>query len=315
MSYKASAPGSMMLFGEYAVLHEKPALVCAVDKRVEVILTPREDDIIRIDSDRLGQAHFLLKDIEIERPFQFILAAVKQFRSKLTVGFDLKINSECSHQVGLGSSAAVTVATSAALMQWLNIRMGVHDFIKLGRGIVRDVQNGVGSGADIAASVLGGVVQYQMQPFNVEKIPVSLPLIAYYAGFKTPTAEAINRVQTRFSAYPQLFRQICQAIGQCVVEAVIALRAQDFRRLGELMTIHQGFHESLGVGMPVLYQLVDALSAQPQIHGAKISGSGLGDCVIGLGKLDRDLTLSATAKLASRIPVQVTMEGVRCEKI
>ncbi len=315
MSYKASAPGSMMLLGEYAVLHDKPALVCAIDKRVEVILTPRTDDVIRIDSDRLGQAHFLLNDLEIERPFQFILATVKQFRSKLTVGFDLKIISDCSHQVGLGSSAAVTVATAAALMQWLNVRLGVHDFIKLGRGIVRDVQNGVGSGADIAASVLGGVVQYQTQPFTVEKIPVSLPLIAYYAGFKTPTAEAINRVQTRFSPYPHLFRQLCHSIGQCVVEAVNALRAQDYRKLGELMTIHQGFHESLGVGMPILYQLVDALTAQPQVYGAKISGSGLGDCVIGLGKLDRDLTLPATAKLASRISVQVTMEGVRCEKI
>lgn len=312
MLFKASAPGSMMLMGEYAVLYDKPALVCAIDKRVEVTLTPRTDDLIRIESDRLGLHQVFLNDLAIAKPFQFILAAIKHYHSKLTTGFDLKITSQFSHQVGLGSSAAVTVATLAVLVQWLKLRMGATDFIREARAVVREVQ-GVGSGADVAASVMGGVVLFQSQPLSVEKISVSLPLIAYYAGFKTPTPEAIARVKTRFEANPALFRHLCQAIAECVIEATAAVRDQNFRLLGQLMSTHQGLHHALGVNLPVLANITDALCAEPHVFGAKISGSGLGDCVLGLGKLMGDLPLPAHLTGVERIHVNVSMEGVKNE--
>lgn len=313
MLFKAKAPGSMMLFGEYAVLHGYPALVCAVDKYVEVTLTPRRDDLIRIDSERLGQHQVFLSELTVARPFQFILAAIQSFQLKLKTGFDLKITSQFSHEVGLGSSAAVTVATLAVLIQWLNLRMGPVDFVRLGRQVVQTVQ-GVGSGADIAASTLGGVVLYHPLRLTLEKIPVSLPLIAYYAGFKTPTPEAIRRVQARFAAEPNLFRLLCQSIGECVVSATAALKRQDLRALGELMGIHQGLHQALGVSLPVLNDVVESLSAQPHVFGAKISGSGLGDCVIGLGRLEQDLVLPAYGGSVQRIPLNITLEGVQSEK-
>ena len=50
MQLKASAPGSLMLMGEHAVLHGKKALVCAIDQRISVSLTPREDARISIVS-------------------------------------------------------------------------------------------------------------------------------------------------------------------------------------------------------------------------------------------------------------------------
>jgi mevalonate kinase len=312
MLFKASAPGSMMLMGEYAVLHDKPALVCAIDKRVEVTLTPRTDDLIRIESDRLGLHQVFLKDLSIAKPFQFILAAIKHYHAKINTGFDLKITSQFSHQVGLGSSAAVTVATLAVLIQWLKLRMGTTDFIRVARAVVREVQ-GVGSGADVAASVMGGVVLFQAQPLSVEKISVSLPLIAYYAGFKTPTPEAIAWVKARFENNVALFRHLCQAIAECVVSATAAVREQNFRLLGQLMSMHQGLHHALGVNLPVLSSMTDALCAEPHVFGAKISGSGLGDCVIGLGKLTGDISLPATLTGVQRIHVNVSMEGVMCE--
>lgn len=56
LSYKASAPGSLMLLGEYAVMHDYPALVCAIDKRITVTLVPSDDEVIEIDS-ALGSHH------------------------------------------------------------------------------------------------------------------------------------------------------------------------------------------------------------------------------------------------------------------
>jgi mevalonate kinase len=45
----------------------------------------------------------------------------------------------------------------------------------------------------------------------------------------------------------------------------------------------------LGVSNRLLNNIVDTLAAQPQIYGAKISGAGLGDCVIGLGSVNDQL--------------------------
>ena len=52
MPFKASAPGSLMLLGEHAVLHGKPALVGALDKRITVTLTPMRHDRIEIISNQ-----------------------------------------------------------------------------------------------------------------------------------------------------------------------------------------------------------------------------------------------------------------------
>ena len=50
MLFEASAPGSLMLMGEYAVLKGAAALCAAIDKRIYVKLTPRNDQKIMIHS-------------------------------------------------------------------------------------------------------------------------------------------------------------------------------------------------------------------------------------------------------------------------
>lgn len=313
MQLKASAPGSLMLLGEYAVLHGKPALVCAVNKRITVTLTPREDDRIEIQSQLHGHFSTTLSDIQIEKPFQFVLGALKQYQPKLRRGCDIEIVSEFSDKVGLGSSASVTVATLAAIITWLNIRMSPLELIRQGRNVVRLVQ-GVGSGADIAASVYGGIVHYQTQPVMAEKLSFSHPLTVMYAGFKTPTVDAIKHVQDYFAHCPQLFRTLTGSIAQCAFEGMQVLRKDDWAKFGDIMNIQQGIMESLGVSTPLLRQMIEDLRKQPGILGAKISGSGLGDCVVALGELPSSYTFT-DGQGVQRIPVEITQQGVHCAKI
>lgn len=307
---KAHAPGSLMLLGEYAVLHGHQALVCAVDKRISVTLTPRSDQRIEITSSLLGHYSTNIAEIKIVKPFHFVLGALQQFQTKLKYGCDIHIESEFSDKVGLGSSAAVTVATLAALSMWLDNDLSLPNLLRDGRRVILDIQ-GVGSGADIAASVYGGIVNYQPQTLEVEKNSIALPLHAIYAGFKTPTVDAIKHVQNRFAAYPELFHTICQSIAQCVKEGAHCLRAADWKKLGEIMSTQQGLLEALGVSSALLHGMVDDLRQQPAIFGAKISGSGLGDCVIGLGDLPEDYSYLNL----QRISIAVTSQGVYCEQI
>lgn len=111
---KASAPGSLMLMGEHAVLRGQPAIVCAINKRMTIALTPRADRTVRLHS-ALGEHETTLDDLAPNESFRFVLGAIRACRADFQQGFELDIRSGMSHQMGLGSSAAVTVATLAAL--------------------------------------------------------------------------------------------------------------------------------------------------------------------------------------------------------
>lgn len=313
MQLKASAPGSLMLLGEFAVLYGKQAVVCAVDKRITVTMTPRADNLVKIQSN-IGSYETNINSLKPEKPFQFVLGVFKQYQSLLRNGFDISIDSNFSHQIGLGSSAAVTVATLAALLKWLNTRTSPLDLVRQGRNIIRQVQ-GAGSGADIAASVYGGIVMYQNQPLSAEKFSFQYPLSALYAGFKTPTPEVIKRVQNYFASHPDLFRILNNTIGQCVIEGIQLLRKQNWQKLGEMFNVQQGLMESLGVSTSLLREMITDLRQQPDILGAKISGSGMGDCVIGLGSLPNDYQFSGKNVHVQCIPVSMSLQGVHCEKI
>lgn len=311
MLLKASAPGSLMLLGEYAVLYGKPALVCAVNKRITVTLTPRQDDELHIQSSLLGSFTTRLSAISIEKPFHFVLGALRLYRPHLKQGCHLLIESDFSDKVGLGSSAAVTVATLAVLSAWLGLETSSFDLMRQGRRVIRAIQ-GIGSGADVAASVHGGIVSYQARPLRAEKLAMTYPLTVLYAGFKTPTVEAIRQVQQQFAASPKLFLSLCQAIGQCTVEGRRFIQQQNWIKFGEIMNVQQGIMESLGVNLPVLHHLIIELRKQPGMLGAKISGSGLGDCVIGLGNMSE--AIDANEGVQS-IPVEMTLQGVYCDHV
>ncbi|HVY53891.1 MAG TPA: mevalonate kinase, partial [Gammaproteobacteria bacterium] len=208
MLYKASAPGSLMLMGEYAVLYGKQALVCAVDKRMTVTIIPRDDKSINFHSPRLGEWSTDIKNLKITKPFSFITGCLYKFRRYLQQGCDIYIEAEFCDQVGLGSSAAVTVATLAALKSWLGAPI---DMLRHAREVIRSVQ-GTGSGADAAASIYGGIVAYRANPLQAEKLDVTPALTVLYSGSKTPTVDAIKIVQDAFAGTPKLFKTICNAI-------------------------------------------------------------------------------------------------------
>lgn len=304
MSFEVSAPGSLMLLGEYAVLHGKPALVCAIDKRIKVTLVPRHDQQITIASS-LGQHATHLNQLTITPPFQFVLATINKFKKKMKFGCDITISSEFSDKMGFASSAAVTVATVTALSEWLKISMSQLELVRKARSIIREVQ-GVGSGADVAACVFGGIIAYRAAPLKIEKLSHSYPITVMYSGSKTPTVEAIKRVGEFFSHQPNLYKQICKLIATCVNQARREIDRSEWEKVGKIMNIQQGLMQSLGVSSPVLDGIVYTLREQKTILGAKISGSGFGDCVVALGEVN--------GNALSTIPVQITQKGVLCEK-
>lgn len=281
-SIRVSAPGSLMLFGEHAVLHGKRALVCAVSRRMRVALSARADGRVGIAS-ALGTYESELARLDAAPAFRFVLAAIEHERPQLKGGFDLAIESEFAPDLGLGSSAAVTVATLAALAAFSGRALDRETVFRSARAVIQRVQ-GVGSGADAAASVYGGIVAYRMEPLAIRRIAQIHPITVVYSGSKTPTPEVIRRVEERRAGYAAVFHAIYEAMNRISDEAVTAIEQRNWTRAGGLMNVAQGLMESIGVGTAELARIVYALRDQPGVLGAKISGSGLGDCVIALGR-------------------------------
>ena len=301
-SFKASAPGKLMLLGEHAVLHGKRCLVCAVSQRMHVHVTPRHDGLVTIASD-LGEYSSALADLTPNAKFKFVLAAIQQQADEMSRGIDIRITSDFSDNVGLGSSAAVTAALTAALFAMLGKPFSREEIFRQSLKVIRSIQ-GVGSGADLAASVYGGILAYRMQPLEIRPLEGSYPITVIYSGHKTPTVEVIKRVEEQRAKFPALFAGIYDLMDQSAVMAAEAIEGNDWKTVGELFNINQGLMDAIGVNDKSLADINHALRAEPDILGGKISGSGLGDCFIALGKVTNpDFPFPI-------IPLQISSQGV-----
>ncbi|GAA1517400.1 phosphomevalonate kinase [Brevibacterium permense] len=170
------APGKLFIAGEYAVVEPgQPAVLIAVDRCITVRLTESEG-AGRIHSSEYGQAPVVWRReddgehiIVDERPFDYVLSAIstlEELRSDRGASpryFDLEISSELNdsdgRKFGLGSSAAVTVATIAALDEFYRLGLTLTERFKLAVLATIAISTKA-SGGDLAASTFGGWIRY-----------------------------------------------------------------------------------------------------------------------------------------------------------
>lgn len=304
---KTRAPGSIMLMGEHAVLFGEPALACAVEHWLEVELTPLADRRIEIDS---ALAHYQsdLDALKPEPALSFVLAVVDVFGPRLKQGFHLAIRAGFSHQVGLGSSAAVTAAVTAALADFCGADTTPEALFDMALRAVHQAQNGRGSGTDLAASIYGGVIHYRINPRQIERLPGLPPLALLYSGYKMKTPEVLALVESRAGVEPVLYAGLYRLMGQTCEAGRKALENADWTQLGQWMNLYQGLMDALGVNDATLSEMIWRLRAQPRIQGAKISGSGLGDCVLALGHMTEALPWESIPVAAAATGVEISHE-------
>src|SRR5205807_1383993 len=96
----ASAPGKLILFGEHAVVFGEPALATAINLRAEVFARPHAE--WRADGGSLDEPRY-----------RYVRGAVQKAKAQGPLW--LEVRSMVPSGAGLGSSAAVTVATLGAL--------------------------------------------------------------------------------------------------------------------------------------------------------------------------------------------------------
>ncbi len=311
-----------MLFGEHAVVYNHPCLVTAVDQRMKAtveLLDAREFQLEAPDVNVTKYKKSLaeLGKGNIPKGAQFVEIALKNIAEiyPLSSGFKITTTSEFPSEFGFGSSSASTVCTIKAVAELLNLKLSQREIFDLAFKTVLDIQ-GKGSGFDVAAAVYGGTLYFVTGGKVIEPLELTdLPLIVGYSGVKADTVTLIKNVKEKSDKYPELIESIYMNIEMLVKQAKPAIIAQGWQTVGDLMNINQGYLEALGVSTKkfsaMIYSAKDAGA-----YGAKLSGSGGGDCMIarapeGKRKAVEEAIAQAGGAIVS---VKTNAEGVRVEK-
>lgn len=288
MKIETSAPGKLMLLGEHAVVYNRPCLVTAVDQRMHCWTSILDEPILTIEAEDVGLRGYKktlekLGQSKIPQVAKFVEIAVLNFRKKypFNKGVAIKTKSEFSSQFGFGSSSAVAVCTIKALSELFKAKLSPKEIFDIGYQTVLDVQ-GKGSGFDVAAAVYGGTLYYVTAGKVIKQLKVEqLPIVVGYTGFKASTSEIVKQVAKKAAKYPRVIERIYDESKILVELAKKALKKKDWSTLGQLMDFNQGLLESLGVGSKKLAAMIYA-AREAGALGAKLSGAGIGDCMIAL---------------------------------
>ncbi len=213
---ETSTPGKALILGEYAVLEGYPAIVQGLTRRARVQLAPADshtitalpllDQPLSFYFDDNQQFQWRQADHQQRLPFiALLMRALGEWEHTPKHSWSLTLDtrdffSGDGDKLGLGSSAALTVALAATWyrqrnpgqtfdqQRWLSLLVKLH----------QQLQDGRGSGADVAASIYGGLIEYRITDNDcvVQQLqwPASIECIWIWIGHSASTSEFLGRM-------------------------------------------------------------------------------------------------------------------------
>ena len=201
-SIRTSAPGKLVLSGEYAVLDGAAAIAMAIDRRAVVTIAPRDGDCHAVKAPGFSESEGLFSGGAGElawhdggedfRLFESVwVAAGVTAQESLSFTLDTRSFRERGVKTGIGSSAALAVALATALTA-----IGGGDNAAVARRAHREFQGGTGSGVDIACSLAGGVVEYRVGDDAGQRLawPEGLHYAVFWSGVAADTRSKLERL-------------------------------------------------------------------------------------------------------------------------
>jgi len=327
MGVIASAPAKVILFGEHFVVYGEPAIVMAIDKRAYAKSELRQDKRLHLHSVNLNLAGYFengflkvqqgdAKEAKLKfEPLKLAVEKVLEIYGE-NVGLDVEVNSTVPVAAGLGSSAAVAAAVTAAVGALLKVAMSKESVFRISYEAEKIV-HGTPSEVDPAVSTFGGTLLFQMDTgFRPLDVKADVPLVVGYTGVKRSTRVQVAKVRDVRNKYSRVIDHMMKAAREIVLGAIVALRDGDLETLGDLMNINHALLCGLGISDESLEWLINAARKAGAL-GAKLTGAGGGGCMIALAENERLKQVLEAIQMAGGSPfiARKTDEGVKVEGI
>lgn len=266
-----TAPGKIMLAGEYAVIDGSDAIMLAVNRYAVATLHTAPQHLspfLRAAVDVLIGEYGVDSD---------------QARDAARVRVDTAAFREGADKLGLGSSAAATVAAiGLALGEGFDTDI-VHALARRAHGDAQEPKGARGSGADVASCAYGGCLRFAPAP---KTTPVALPsdlhLVFPWCGQSASTTSLVSQVRPLRQHSPDQYRALTLEISDAAESLVTAGTAADavqaISRAGRAVEA-LGAAAKAPIWIPVHSQMRDIAE---QLGGSvKPTGAGGGDLALG----------------------------------
>lgn len=269
-----------ILIGEHAVVYSQPAIALPIKTiRMQVTIMPRTQD------EQLVKSAFFNGDIRQATTTRFngIATLIRQLLVRFDArqqGFNLNIISDLPPERGMGSSAATAIAVVRCLYAAFDEALD-HDTLLRWANVSERIIHGNPSGID-AATCSADRPQWLIrgqQPRNIAQPKRGVIVIAD-SGVQGQTGAAVAAVAQLLAEHPDQEQHI-EALGQLTRKTALALAEDDIVAIGENMNAAQARLQSIGVSSVRLDELVAAATSAGAL-GAKLTGSGMGGCILAL---------------------------------
>lgn len=308
-----SAPGKVVISGEYAVLSGTVAIVAAVDARARVRWWRGGDE----------QGALPPEVLEARRVAEAQLGAVSDVRLLL----DTEALREGDRKYGLGSSAAGAAAAVGAILDAQGLALDAARRPSL-LAMAHEGHRSVapkGSGVDVAAASLGGFLRFRRNgPEIAEAKPIVWPegLVPalVWTGSPARTSELVQKVDALKERDPAAHQRAIGGVAEAAVRFADALARGDIAESIAALDAHGLAMAALGraADAPIVTEaLARAATLARELGGAaKPSGAGGGDIAIALlpnrAAVD-ELFRRAPALGLTPLDVALGAEGVRVD--
>ncbi|MBN2341562.1 MAG: hypothetical protein JXX29_14170 [Deltaproteobacteria bacterium] len=274
---KVSAPGKLFLSGEYAVLEGAPAVIDSVNRRVFAAATrdniPQSALIKEIKSavtafltERSGSPVGQLPNVDID-----------------STGFSIS-----RRKLGIGSSAAVSAATTGVLFEWAGLSIEDHrdDIFLVADTAHRAYQNGKGSGADVATSIFGGTVIFQVENPIINVSPLPIHKVFVWTGKSASTVSLVQEVKKLQEQSPTSYASIMEELVRLAGSLATAYREENAADVISLTHAYGNQLDVLGnaAHIPIITATMHRIAdIAKEMNGAfKPSGAGGGDAAMAI---------------------------------
>lgn len=243
-SYTYSAPAKIILSGEHAVVYGKPALITALDLRLSVTVAV---------SNRAHESEALAKIRALAADY----LRRKRMNHRDTATYRAHIKSKIPSGRNLGSSAALSVAASAAYLHALTDREPTREMINAVAYEAEKHFHGNPSGADNSTSCFGGLIYYRKEfEFlkHISALHAKLPdaiashlLIIQTGKPKESTAEMVAAVGRKYNESPDVMEAAMNAIERATKKMTLAITGENPTLFAEAVVENQKQLEVIGV--------------------------------------------------------------------
>ena len=282
MKRSFSAPGKLVIAGEYAVLHGHEALAVSVNRHATITLSPALSMTCNNEVINCVLLEFKSRRIPLSP------CAIAIDTSSLHLG-----SSPISPKLGLGSSAAIVVALTKALLSQPKEEAPEALQLEIALGAHKRFTSGLGSGIDIATSFFGGAIRFKtgtrFTP-EISKCALSLDatsLITVYTGRSQSTNIFLKRVASAAQSCQSQYERAILGIAMAtrgIINNMTHSESANFVNLCSAVKEHNVAMKALGslAGVDIISDAHSQIAeiAERYNGAAKPSGAGGGDIAL-----------------------------------